>query len=527
MKSKFLLPVCSLIAWIVSSAALRAEIKLAPIFTDNMVLQRDAPLPVWGTGDAGELVTVQLANQKRTANADAMGHWKVVFDPLSADGTALTLTATGSSTVMLKNVVAGDVWICSGQSNMLYPLDHDLKAKQEIPTANYPLIRKVNYNYLVYPKNSPFGQSKSWAGLLLMRNLTGPVSDELAQHQTWEPITPQTAGICSAVGYYFARDLYAAKKIPIGLIICAVGAQTVQTFISPVAFKNDPTLVPLMPWLEQGNQDRIKGYQAKLAKWNDAKAKAGPQGQAAFKPEDAPAPERLNEPSWVYNDIVSSLIPFSIKGVLWYQGESNGATNYHTLFTALIRDWRKQWGQGDFPFYFVQLPNFAKLSTDPNGKYGRAEMRAEQAQALAEPNTDMVVLVDINDDTDLHPRNKEPVGHRFSLLVRAHALGENIVADGPYFDSASLEGAKARVHFKDIGGGLVLTTGDKLEGFAIAGDDKHFVWADAKIDGDSVLVWSDSVPAPKFVRYAWADNLVCNLANREGLPAAQFQAELK
>jgi sialate O-acetylesterase len=514
--------------WGVLSASVRAEIKLAPIFTDNMVLQRETPLPVWGTGAPGEAITVQLATQKRTANADDAGLWKVVFDPLTADGTALTLTVTGSSTVTLKNLVAGDVWICAGQSNMLFPLDHTINAKQDIPAANNPMIRKVNYNFIVYPKDSEYAQSKSRRAILLMMGNEGKsLADDLALHQTWEAITPDSAGSCSGVGYYFARDLYAAQKIPIGLVICAVGAQTIQTFISPSAFKTDTSLAAIYPKLEQQNDDRVKQYQAALAKWNAALAAAGPDGQAKFKPEDKPVPERCNEPSWAYNDIISGIIPFSIKGVLWYQGESNGATGYHTLFTGLIRDWRQQWGQGDFPFLFVQLPNFVKPSTDPNEKNSRAEMREEQAQALNEPNTAMAVLVDFNTDTDLHPKNKEPVGHRLALLARSRVYGEKIVADGPYFDSAALEGAQVRVKFRNMGGGLVLSSGDKLQGFALAGDDNKYVWADAKIDGDSVLVSSASVPAPKFVRYAWASNPICNLANHEGLPAAPFQTELK
>jgi sialate O-acetylesterase len=526
VKTKSLL-VYAVVAWCGVSVSALAEIKLAPIFTDNMVLQRDSPINVWGTGSPGEHLTLQLAAQKRATDVDATGHWKTVFDPLPADGTALTLTVAGTNTITLANVVAGDVWICSGQSNMEFPLSHCLNAKTEMATANNPLIRVIDYNYLVYPKNSEYAESPGVEGVMLMQNHLAShitIGDELAAHQTWVPLNPDTAGFCSGVAYYFSRDLYAAQKIPIGLVMCAVGAQCVQTFISPDALKTDPALVPMVPLLERQNEDRVKAWTAQLAKWKDALAQPGADAAKIGPP---PAPIRVNELSWVYNEVVSGVIPLSIKGVLWYQGESNGAEGYHTLFEGLIRDWRKQWGQGDFPFLFVQLPNFGKPDADPNEVSVRAGMREEQAQALSEPNTAMAVLVDTSNNTDLHPLNKEPVGHRLALLARAHVYGEKIVADSPSFASAALEGAKVRIRFKQIGSGLMLSNGDKLEGFALAGEDKHFVWADAQLDGDSVLVGSDAVPAPKFVRYAWLNDPICNLANKEGLPAAPFQAELK
>lgn len=503
----------------------KAEIKFAPIFTDNMVLQRDTKVPVWGTATAGEQVNVTLTNQKQHAVADAQGHWQVAFAPLTADGQPLTLAVEGSS-LALKNILAGDVWLCSGQSNMLYPLDHCSTAKEEIPKANNPTIRVINYNYVAYPKDSEYAQNKIWESIWLSKQVPS-LADELAKHQAWAALSPDNAGFCSGVAYYFAHDLYAAQKVPIGIILCAVGAQTVQTFISPEGYKKDPALASMVPLLTKQNEGRVKQFEEARDKWKADIEKAGTQDKV--KPGDAPAPARLNEMSWIYNDIVSGIVPFAIKGVLWYQGESNGPVEYRTLFPALIRDWRRQWGRGDFPFFFVQLPNFGKPPVDAkeSAAPGRADMREAQTLALTEPATAMAVVIDQPNDTDLHPRNKEPVGHRLSLLARNRVYGEKIVADGPVFDSAIAEGNKVRIKFKQLGGGLVLSSGDQPLGFAIAGADKSFVWATAAIDGDSIVLSSDSVLAPKFIRYAWVNNPPGNIGNREGLPLAPFQTELK
>ena len=517
--------ICRLFLLAFSPLLAQAEIKFAPIFTDNMVLQRDAKIPVWGTAAAGEQVNITLANQKQHTTADAQGHWQVAFAPLAADGKSLTLAVEGSS-LALKNILAGDVWLCSGQSNMLFPLDHCSTAKEEIPKADHPAIRIINYNYVAYPKDSEYAQNKIWESILLSKQVPS-LADELAKHQTWAPLSPDNAGFCSGVAYYFARDLYAAQKVPIGIILCAVGAQTVQTFISPDAYKNDPALASLVPQLAKQNESRVKQFEEARAKWKADLEKAGTQDKV--KPGDAPAPARLNEMSWIYNDIVSGIVPFAIKGMLWYQGESNNAPEYRVLFPALIRDWRKQWGQGDIPFLFVQLPNIGKPAVDAKECIApsRADMRDVQSLALAEPATAMAVVIDQPNDMDLHPRNKEPVGHRLSLLARNRVYGEKIVADGPIFDSAAADGGKVKLKFKQLGGGLALSSGDQPLGFAIAGADKNFAWASAAIDGDSIVLSCDSVPAPKFIRYAWVNNPPGNIGNREGLPLAPFQTELK
>lgn len=498
----------------------QAEVKFAPIFTDNMVLQREAKVPVWGTAAPGEQVSVALAGQKQQATADAQGRWQVAFAPLIADGKSLTLAVEGSS-LALKNILAGDVWLCSGQSNMLYPLDHCSTAKEEIPKAGSPAIRVINYNYVAYPKDSEFAENKIWESIWLSK-VVPSLPAELAKHQAWAALSPDNAGSCSGVAYYFARDLYAAQKVPIGIILCAVGSQTVQTFISPEGYQTDPALAALVPQLARQNDVRVKQFEEASAKWKAAtpdKAKAG----------DAPAPARLNEMSWIYKDIVSGIVPFAIKGMLWYQGESNGAVEYRTLFPALIRDWRKQWGQGDVPFLFVQLPNIGKPAVDAKEctAPSRADIREAQTLALAEPATAMAVMIDQPNDNDLHPRNKEPVGHRLSLLARHHVYGEKIVADGPVFDSATAEGGKVKIKFKQLGGGLALSSGNQPLGFAMAGADKNYAWASAAIEGDSIVLSCDGVSTPKFIRYAWVNNPPGNIGNREGLPLAPFQTELK
>jgi sialate O-acetylesterase len=269
-------------------------------------------------------------------------------------------------------------------------------------------------------------------------------------------------------------------------------------------------------------------YNGQLEAWKKDAEKAQANGTAAPNKPEPPQNPLTNAwlPSSLYDGMIAPLIPYGIRGAIWYQGESNAgrAYQYRKLFQTMIRDWRKSWGEGDFPFLFVQLANFTDPPKEP-GESDWAELREAQSMGLSLPKTGMAVIIDVGEAADIHPRNKQDVGMRLALAARKVAYGEDLVYSGPTYQSMSVENGKIRLKFKNVGGGMIAKGGETLKGFAIAGNDKKFVWADAKIDGDSVLVWSDQVPAPASVRYAWANNPVCNLYNQEGLPASPFRTD--
>ncbi|MBA2480328.1 MAG: sialate O-acetylesterase [Planctomycetes bacterium] len=449
------------------------DITVAGIFTDGMVLPRDRTFPVWGTGSAGVTITVALAGKTVTATTGADGQWKAVLGPLAAGGPH-ELTITGAKTITCANVLIGDVWLCAGQSNMEFALRFSATAEADVPAAKHPQIRL----FTVTPTFS-----------------ATPGAD-VPKDAPWQECTPETARHFSAVGYYFGKHLHEKLKIPIGLIDASWGGTPAEAWTSEAGLAACPEFAPVIA--------------------------------AVRAPAATPAPAKFdqNAPTVLFNAMIEPLVPFGIRGVIWYQGEANSyrAFQYRTLFPALIRDWRTQWAQGDFPFLFVQLANF----TAPQKRSGDshwAELREAQLMTLSLPKTGMAVAVDIGEEKDVHPRNKAEVGRRLGLAAMAVEYGEKSVYSGPIFSKQTIEGCTIRLRFDHIGDGLVAKGGEPIKHVAIAGEDRKFVWATATISGDEVIVSSPEVPKPVAVRYDWAENPDGNLYNREGLPASPFRTD--
>jgi sialate O-acetylesterase len=467
------------LALLLASSAPRAEIALHPLFGDHMVLQQGITAPVWGTAAAGEEVTVSIAGQRKSARAGADGRWQVKLDPMKPGGPhEMTI-----GTVTLKNVMVGEVWVCSGQSNMEWPVRASKNAPEEIAAAAFPQIR-----LFTVPKKP--ADTPQW-------DVAG----------TWKECSPESVPGFSAVGYFFGRELHKARNVPIGLIHTSWGGTAAELWTSRRVLEADPEFKPM-----------IEQYEARMKAFAEASEKAKAEGKA---PPKKPGPG----PAQLYNGMIAPLLPYAIAGALWYQGESNAgrAKQYQKLFPAMIRNWRDDWGQGDFPFLFVQLANYMKRKPEPAESHWAA-LREAQTLALSLPKTGMAVIIDIGEEKDIHPRNKQDVGRRLALAARHVAYGEDLVYSGPMYDSMKVEGNKARISFKHAGGGLE-ARGGKLAGFSIAGEDKVFAWAEARIEGDTVVVWSDKVEKPAAVRYGWADNPECTLYNKEGLPAGPFRTD--
>lgn len=487
----------------------QADVKLPQVFGSHMVLQRDTKLPVWGWAEAGEEVQVHLGEgQAVSATADAKGEWKVTLPPMAAGG-PLTLTVSGRNRIVLEDVLVGEVWVCSGQSNMQMSVAASLNATEEIAAAKYPQIR-----FLTIPRKA--------SGF--------PVGDVEAK---WEVCSPETTGPFSACGYFFGRDLQRELGVPIGLINSSWGGTRIEPWTPPVGFAGVESLQPIYQQVlltdphSAPYKDRLKKHIEATEAWLKVAGKA----LADESPLD-PSPPYPNElvpltshaqPSTLYNNMIHPLVPFAIRGAIWYQGESNHREGmlYTDKMKALIEGWRKVWAQGDFPFYYVQIAPFIYGNEDP---YILPQFWEAQSAALSIPQTGMVVPSDIGDVKDIHPKNKQEVGRRLALLALANTYGRKIVCSGPTFKAMTVEGNKLRVRFDNIGGGLASRDGQPLTWFEVIGEDTDFVKAEATIDGDSVLVSAPEVKAPVAVRFAWHRNAEPNLMNKEGLPASAFRA---
>lgn len=627
-----------------------------PLFSDDMVLQREIAAPIWGWSTPGDKITVSWDGKDvgTPVVAGADGKWQTTIGPLPPGGPH-TLTVAGAlKAANFTNVLVGDVWLCSGQSNMNWPVRLSENAEEEVKNANYPQIRSFTCNF--YPALYP---------------------QELPQATKWETCTPEFAKNFTGVGYFFARDVHKSQNIPIGIIHSSVGATYAEVWVSAEAlardmphdfheelavvkqaaeavspdyfgsiekwiaavdpaaaqrkFATDANLdtsdwrdveVP-KPWEEAGLKD-FDGlvwfrheldvpsdwgqvdlelnlatiHDLDVTWWNGTllgsrqsrgrriytvpkelvrpgknllvtailnregpggfcsapqnmslkplvspgsrmmrpagtwKMKQGPAANAVTQPFPLPPVRHYKTLAGMYNGMISPLVPYGIKGALWYQGEANGPRwlMYRRLLPTLIADWRARFGVGDFPFLIVSLANYNPPQKNPV-EAGWAELRESQWRTARKvPNTGLAMTIDIGDGGNIHPKNKQEVGRRLSLVARKLVYGEKeLVASGPEYDEMQIElpkGETIRLYFKNVGGGLMIKPGDdKLTGFAIAGDDKKFVWADARIDGAQVVVSSPEVPAPKYVRYGWAWNPRVNLYNKEGLPAITFRTD--
>ncbi len=481
---------------VLGSAAF-ADVKLPAVFSDNMVLQKGEKIPVFGWADSGEAVTVKAGAQSAQATAGADGKWKVTLDTTKVDSARpFEVTVAGKNNIAIKNVLVGEVWVASGQSNMEMSVNGVKNAADENKAADFPAVRM-------------FTVKKATSDTAL-KDVTG----------TWVVAEPGKIGGFSAVGYFFARELNQTLKVPVGVIHTSWGGTVAEAWTSPEALKADADFEPILDRYTKAKE----GYPAAKARYEEAVKAWEAGGKKGNAPRGPGGPNNPNNPSVLYNAMVSPLIPYGIRGAIWYQGESNAgrAYQYRKLFPAMITDWRKQWAQGDFPFYFVQLANF-QAKTDQPGDSAWAELREAQTMTLKLQNTGQAVIIDIGDDKDIHPKNKQDVGKRLAQWALKKDYGRDVEDSGPLFDSIQVEGDAVRVNFTHASG--LTAKGDKLTSFAVAGEDKKFVWADAKIEGNSVVVKSPAVAKPVAVRYGWANNPDANLYNGAGLPASPFRSD--
>ncbi len=629
------------------------NISLNPLFSNNMVLQQKQDIPIWGMADPGGKVVISLYGQQKEVVTNDDGKWKVNLSPVTAGG-PYELMISGEEIHKIKNVMVGEVWICSGQSNMEMPVSASWgkvnNHEKEVADANYPNIR-----------------------LLMVDKVMANMPQENFTSDGWKACSPETIPEFSAVAYFFGRHLNQELNVPIGLIESAWGGTLVEAWTSGATLKKIPEFTDEVMAIESDTRtedekaliaekllaewpDKIEqilkkkgtfdhgfqktGYNTggwktmnlptvwedvdinvdgvvwfskevniptswknedlklSLGKINDyditwfnghrvgrgtdvsesrvykipgSLVKTGKnrivaqvldvgnvgglygpakEMKLALKDESISLtgawkykidpvaidvkelPEKpnqnagVNRPTVLYNGMIHPLLPYGIKGAIWYQGESNAgrAYQYRSLFKALIEDWRNVWGEGDFPFLFVQLANFMKIKPQPADD-AWAELREAQTMALDLPNTGMAVAIDIGEAKDIHPRNKQEVGRRLALNALANAYEKDIPYSGPMYNLMKIDGEKIRLHFANTNKGLKIKGDGDLKGFAVAGEDKKFVWAEAKIDGDEVVVWNSKIKNPVAVRYGWAANPVCNLYNDADLPASPFRTD--
>jgi sialate O-acetylesterase len=434
-----------------------------------MVLQRDARLPVWGWAAPGEQIRIEVRGQHVTARADARGQWAASIGPLTAGG-PYDMTVSGKNTVVLHDVLVGDVWLASGQSNMEFPLEGSgewktgvYHAGEEVAAAHYPRVRlfKVQRKVAFSPAQDVDGDG-------------------------WVAVTPDTVGNFSAVAYLFGRELHERYRIPIGMIEADWGGTVAEAWVSETGLKAFPEF------------------------------------------REPAAANDHNRPSVLFNGMVNPLIHFRIKGVIWYQGEANAMDNraaqYRRLFPALIEDWRSQWAY-QVPFLFVQLAGYGHNELEP-AEYSWAELREAQSMALSLPATGMATAIDIGDENDIHPKDKQDVAHRLVLAAAHVVYADNVIDSGPTYQSMRIEGNRIHIKFSNVGSGLWIKDGQGYcRGFEIAAGDGKFRWAQAQQQGHEIVVFNDAVSQPVAVRYDWSNTPNGNVYNKEGLPALPFRTD--
>ena len=492
------------------TAVAGADVKLPAVFGDHMVLQRDAALPVWGWADPGEKVTVTLCGRSKTATADAEGKWAVKLDAMKAGG-PFVLNVAGKNALKCGDVMVGEVWLCSGQSNMAMSVGGCDNYEAEQAAAKLPNIRMMT---------------------VARAAAETPQTDCAGE---WAVCSPETVGGFSATAYFFGRRLHEQLGVPIGLINSSWGGTPVQAWAALADQKAEPKLKGLLDgWDKQVAEydpDKAKAaLDEQLATWQDRVKKAKTAGKTPPRRPRPPVDPRLNShrPANLYNGMIAPLAPFAIRGAIWYQGESNASRYdpklYGMQLEMMIRNWRRLWGQGEFPFQWVQLPNFKTPQTEPVETSGWVIIQEQMLKTLAVPNTGMAVTIDIGMANNIHPKNKQDVGKRMAIWALGATYGKEVVRCGPLYESMSKRGGEIVVRFDHVGEGL-LAKGEKLKGFAVAGADRKFVWAEAKIEGDTVVVSCPQVKDPAAVRYAWAANPDCSLYNKAGLPASPFRTD--
>ena len=489
-----------------ASLTASAQVTLPRVFSDHMIVQRDVPVHVWGMAGAGQGVMVGFRGETRSTVAAATGRWSVYLKPGAAGGPFdLSVTETpamgGSTkptapqTTTLSDVLVGDVWVASGQSNMEFAMRQAATADADLPHADNPRVR-----------------------LLLVKKKAAEYPLDNVETDGWQVSSPESAKDFSAVGWYFARDIAQRENVPVGVIDSTWGGTVADTWTREAALGADAALAPVfVQWgkMTEKESDALLRDQDEQRQRAEAKAEGKPEPQFPWHPT------LLSwGPGMLWNGMIAPLTPFPIRGVIWYQGESNSALAraplYQRVFSTMIEDWRHEWGVGDFPFLFVQISNFKSNETED-----WAELREQQLKTLALRNTAMAVTIDIGNPDNVHPTDKVDVGLRLARAARALSYGENVAYTGPVFRQATPEGNAIRVWFDHPSKGLA-AKGGELTGFEVASADGRFVAATAKIDGDTIVVSSDAAPAPLYVRYGWANSPQCNLFDGEGLPASPF-----
>lgn len=474
-----------------------ADVKLPAIIGDHMLLQRDVPVRIFGKASAGESVNVSFRGQNVQTVADSLGRWEVWLAPMK-QGAAGEMTIRGNNTLKVSDVLVGDVWVGSGQSNMQWAVQQTDNAEQEIASAKFPEIR------LFYVPRKPSAT---------------PVEDVEAK---WEVCSPETVKGFSAVLYYYGRQLHKDIKVPMGLIHTSWGGTPIASWISGPTLTSKSRLAPFLTFWEDAVSkypDNHIRYEQSVKKWEEGGGKGN-------RPAVPMGPGHPHEPTSLYNGMVAPIVKYTIKGALWYQGETEAGRGqghlYGEALTTLVEDWRRAFGQGDFPFFWVQLANFGNAAK--NGHWMKVQEGQMKATALR--GTGMAVINDIGMATDIHPRNKQDVGKRLALVARHVAYHQDgFVWSSPIYRQATKEGKGFRVWFNNAGTGLKTRDNGPVKGFVIAGADGNFVPAEAKIDGATVIVSNAQVADPQAVRYAWDYNPDCNLVNSAGLPASLFRSD--
>lgn len=478
-----------------------AELKVSPVFGDSMVVQRDKPIHVWGWTTPQTDVRVELADKHGQATSDSTGRFDVTIDPLPAGGPH-QLKIVADETQTFSDVLVGEVWVCSGQSNMAWTVSNANDPDLESLTAKYPNIRLISVPQVASQE---------------------PLNDFNGK---WEACTSETVKQFSAVGYFFGRQLHQTIDVPIGLIDNAWGGSAAEA------------------WIERGDLEKAGQYSELLKKWDDLAAtydheaamsawkertKAWKESKKGRQPPRPRNPLTGNQrPANLYNGVLHPILGYTIAGTIWYQGESNAgrAYQYRELFPLMIQTWRERWGQGDFPFYWVQLADFRGEVDEPQESEW-AELREAQTMTMAKlPNTGEAVIIDLGEAADIHPRDKQNVAKRLARWALAKQYGYEIPYQSPTYKSVDFQNGKAIVKFDHVGRTLDTFDVPQPIGFAIAGDDKKFVNATAKIvDSNTIEVWSDDVKNPAAVRYAWANNPICNVQSIDGLPMTPFRTD--
>ena len=474
-----------------------------------MVLQRDRAVPIWGKADPGETVTVGFRGQSKKTTAGKDGKWRLNLDSMSATATPSPLIISGKNKIELKNILVGEVWLVAGQSNMQRLLSETANSDAAIAAADHPLIRLFNVSRAVAFKRQ-----------------SGPLA-------SWQACSPQSIREFSAAGYYFGVELQKELNVPLGLINSSYGGSQAEAWTPVEYLLASADLRQCVERTKIWEEERPKvkaDYDEKMKEWRSAVDKAKADGTRA--PGQPAVPDALRDyriAASIYDGMIAPLIPFAIRGALWYQGESNEgrAQQYGILLPTMIKAWRERWGQGDFPFGIVQLPNYRVVKPEPSDEAWSHLREAQRRTALTTSKTGLIVTIDVGEANDIHPKNKLDVGKRMCLWSLVEVYGRKMTGSGPMFRATKTTGSKIVLTFDEVGAGLKIHDGDKLTEFAIAGADHQWHWAEAKIVGkDRVEVWSEWVPNPLAVRYAFNNNPKHpNLTNESGLPASPFRTD--